>query len=430
VYRIDGPIGLSRLMELHALDRPELKDKPFLPHVPAGFGPDSEEDIFAVIRREDILLHHPFESFQPIVEFLRRAARDPDVLAIKMTLYRVGLNSPIVAALLEAIENGKQVAALVELKARFDEESNIEWARTLEDAGVHVIYGLVGMKVHSKIALVIRREGDTIRRYVHLGTGNYNPVTARVYTDFGFLTCNEAIAEDATRFFNSLTGYTKRHEPRKLLVAPVNLRQRLGELILREIALHEKGGQGHLIFKMNALEDPQMIQLLYRASQAGVKVDLLVRGLCCLRPGVPAISEHIRVTSILGRFLEHSRIFYFRNGGAEEIYLGSADLMRRNLSHRVEIVFPVENPKLVRRLKEILDIYLADEAKARELQNDGQYARLRRVKKEGLMDSQAWLLSHRDPLQAAKKNKRPPALGGKRGSQNGGGGKNHRRSNA
>jgi polyphosphate kinase len=423
VYRVDSPIGLARLMELYSIDRPDLKDKPFVPLIPASFDPELEGDIFAVIRREDVLLHHPFESFQPVVEFLRHSARDPDVLAIKMTLYRVGSNSPIVAALLEAIEKGKQVAVLVELKARFDEESNIEWARKLEDAGVHIVYGLVGLKVHSKIALVVRRESGTIRRYLHLGTGNYNTSTARLYTDFGLLTSNEQIGEDATYFFNALTGYSQKHAPRKLLAAPVNMRERLEELILREIQVHEAGEQGHLIFKMNALEDPQMIKLLYRASQAGVKVDLLVRGLCCLRPGVPGVSEHIRVTSIVGRFLEHSRIYYFRNGGAEELYLGSADLMRRNLSHRVEIIFPIEDPQLGARLKDILGIYLRDEAKARHLQSDGHYVRASGSGKPDAMNTQAYLLTHH-PL-AVKPGKR--LTSGRRRSQNGSrnGGRKH-----
>jgi len=402
VYRIRGSIGLARLMELYALDRPDLKDKPFVPFVPPGLRADAEEDIFSVIRREDLLLHHPYESFQPIIDFLQEAAHDPNVLAIKVTLYRVGRNSPIVAALLEAVECGKQVAVLVELKARFDEESNIEWARTLEDAGVHVVYGLVNLKVHSKIALVVRREGEHIRRYVHLGTGNYNPVTARVYTDFGFLTCDEKIADDASYFFNALTGYSRKNETHELLVAPINLRQRLEELILREIALQEKGEHGHLIFKMNALEDPQMIRLLYRASQAGVKVELLVRGLCCLRPLVKGFSENIRVTSIVGRFLEHSRVYYFRNGGAEEIYLGSADLMRRNLSHRVEILFPVTLPRLVRRLKDILDVQLRDERKSNHLQSDGHYLRSR-ISDPDAIDSQRQLLTHEGaPRKVAK----------------------------
>ena len=388
VYRVDGPLGFNRLMELYSLDRPDLKDKPFVPMTPPCLGADCEEDLFSLIRQEDFLLHHPYDSFQPVVEFLRQAARDPNVLAIKMTLYRVGRNSPIVAALLDAVEDGKQVAVLMELKARFDEESNIEWTRTLEDAGVHVIYGIVGMKVHSKIALVVRREGDSIRRYLHLGTGNYNSVTARLYTDLGLLTCNEQIASDATHFFNALTGYSARQDPQKLLVAPVNMRERLEELIRREIEHQKAGRAARLIFKMNALEDPPMIRLLYQASQAGVKVDLLVRGICCLRPGVPGVSENIRVISIVGRFLEHSRIYYFQNGGAEEVYLGSADLMRRNLSHRVEIIFPVENARLVRRLKEVLNVYLSDEAKARYLQPDGSYTRSPKQKAPLALNSQ------------------------------------------
>jgi len=389
VYRIDGPLGFSRLMELYSLDRPELKDKPFAPMTPSSLGTDCDEDLFSLIRQEDFLLHHPYDSFQPVVEFLRQAARDPNVLAIKMTLYRVGRNSPIVAALLDAIEDGKQVAVLMELKARFDEESNIEWTRKLEDAGVHVVYGIVGMKVHSKIALVVRREGDVIRRYIHLGTGNYNSVTARLYTDLGLLTCNEQIAADATHFFNALTGYAARQEPQKLLVAPANMRQRLVDLIRREIEHQKAGRPARLIFKMNALEDPPMIRLLYQASQAGVKVDLLVRGICCLRPGVPGLSENIRVISIVGRFLEHSRVYYFQNGGAEEVFLGSADMMRRNLSHRVEIIFPVEKAPLVRRLKNILNVYLSDEAKARYLQPDGSYVRSPQQKAPLALNSQA-----------------------------------------
>ena len=394
VYPLENPIGFGRLFELYALDRPDLKDKPFVPFTPPILGPECQEDIFAVLRREDILLHHPYDSFQPVVEFLRQAARDPQVLAIKMTLYRVGRNSPVVAALLEASENGKQVAALVELKARFDEESNIEWARTLEDAGVHVVYGLVGLKVHSKIALVVRQEGDAIRRYLHLGTGNYNPATARLYTDLGLLTSDEELGEDATYFFNALTGYSAKHPPQRLLAAPVNLAEKLHALIEREIKLQEGGELGHLIFKMNALEDPKMIRALYQASQAGVKVDLLVRGFCCLRPGLPGVSENIRVISIVGRFLEHSRIYYFRNGGAEEVYVGSADLMRRSLRHRVEIIFPIKSPKLGARLKEILSVYLGDEAKSRHLGSDGRYTRSPNVKELSAVNSQAWLLAH------------------------------------
>jgi len=398
VYRIENPIGFSRLAELCSLDRSDLKDKPFSSFTPPIFGPECQEDIFALIRREDILLHHPYDSFQPVVEFLRQAARDPQVLAIKMTLYRVGRNSPVVAALLDAVENGKQVAALVELKARFDEESNIEWARTLEDAGVHVVYGLVGLKVHSKIALVVRQEGDAIRRYLHLGTGNYNPATARLYTDLGLFTCDEELSEDATYFFNALTGYSAQHVPRRLLVAPVNLAERMHELVRREIKLRESGEQGHLILKMNALEDPKIIRLLYEASQAGVRVDLLVRGFCCLRPGVPGVSQNIRVMSVVGRFLEHSRIYYFRNGGAEEVYVGSADLMRRSLRHRVEIVFPVKSAKLISRLKEVLSVYTADEAKVRSLGSDGSYTRSPKMNEPGAMNSQAWLLTHQGTI--------------------------------
>jgi polyphosphate kinase len=396
VYDIEEPVGLGRLSELYGIDRPDLKDREFVAAIPKRLGADSDEDVFALLRREDILLHHPFDSFQPVIDFLRHAAKDPLVLAIKMTLYRVGRDSPVVAALLEAVEEGKEVAVLVELKARFDEESNIEWARKLEDAGVHVVYGLVGLKVHSKIALVVRREGDAIRRYVHLGTGNYNPVTARLYTDLGFFTSEEAIGEDATYFFNALTGYSAKHAPHRLLVAPINLRDRVAELILREIEFQKRGERGHLILKMNALEDPEVVTLLYRASQAGVQVDLLVRGLCILRPGMPGVSENIRVTSIVGRFLEHSRIYYFRNGGTEEIYVGSADLMRRNLSHRIEIVFPVRNANLASRLKHILDIYVEDEAKARFLQSDGRYVRPPDFKRPSAMNSQAWFLTHQD----------------------------------
>ena len=374
---VDGPLDLSRLRTLIGLDRPELKDPPLVPHTPAEFHAKGEEDLFALIRRGDVLLHHPYDSFQPIVEFLRRAAIDPDVLAIKMTLYRVGRNSPIVEALVHAIENGKQVAVMVELKARFDEESNIEWAKALEAEGVHVVYGLVGLKVHSKVALVVRREGHRIRRYVHLGTGNYNPTTARLYTDLSLFTADEEIGADVSDLFNYVTGFSAIRKFRKLLVAPISLRSGLESLIRREIANAREGSidhAGHVILKMNALEDPAMIRLLYEASQAGVRVDLIVRGICCLRPGVPGVSENIHVRSIVGRFLEHSRIFYFRNGGSEEVYLGSADLMGRNLDHRVEVLFPVENQKLIAFLRgDILETYLKDNRNARLMRPDGTY---------------------------------------------------------
>jgi polyphosphate kinase len=392
IYRVNGPLDLSRLRHLLSVDRPDLKDKPFLPYTPAGFA-SKEDDLFDLIRQQDQLLHHPYESFQPVVEFLRKAARDPDVLAIKMTLYRLGRNSPIVEALLEAVENGKQVAVVVELKARFDEESNIEWARSMERDGVHVVYGLLGLKVHSKVILVVRREGDSIRRYCHLATGNYNPATARLYTDFGLFTCDEQIGADATDLFNYLTGYSRKKTFRKLLVAPLNLRQRIEEMIQREIDIQREGGKGRLILKMNALEDGPIIKLLYQASQAGVSVDLIVRGACCLRPQTAGVSDHIHVRSVLGRFLEHSRLFYFRNNGSEECYLGSADLMPRNLNRRVEVLFPVTQPEMIKRLRdEVLHSYLHDEVGARHMYKDGSYSP--KSRRAG-SDCQAWFLSQR-----------------------------------
>ncbi len=397
VYRIDGPIDLSRLRALLTIDRPALKDKPFIASIPKGFVGAPGNDIFTTIRESDILLHHPFESFQPVVDFLRAAAEDPDVLAIKMTLYRVGRNSPIVEALLDASQNGKQVAVLVELKARFDEESNIEWAQKLEREGVHVVYGLPGVKVHAKMAMVVRREGEAIRRYIHLGTGNYNPTTARIYTDIGLFTCNEEIGADVSDLFNHLTGYSAKKSYRKLLVAPHSLRTGLERLIRTEIEHHREHGDGHIIFKMNALEDAGFIRLLYEASQAGVEIDLIVRGGCSLRPGIPGVSETIRVKSILGRFLEHSRIYYFHNGGDELVYVGSADLMPRNLNRRVEILFPIEDGKLVRRVRDrILAKYLEDEAAGRIMLPDGRYKRAKRQPGRKLFSSQAWFLKRHE----------------------------------
>jgi polyphosphate kinase len=394
IYKLGQPLALSRLKHLYGVDRPDLKDKPFVPAIPASLQPQEEgEDIFAAIRRQDVLLCLPFASFQPVVTFLQQAAHDPAVLAIKITLYRVGRNSPVVEALLDAAREGKQVAALVELKARFDEESNIEWARALEHEGVHVVYGLLGLKVHCKTALVVRREGDAIRRYVHLSTGNYNSVTAQLYTDIGMFTCDEAIGADCTDLFNYLTGYSAKVDYHKLLVAPVGLRQAFERLIRREIEHQRAGERGHLIFKMNALVDTRLIQLLYEASQAGVQVDLLVRGICCLRPGLAGLSDHIRVTSVVGRFLEHSRIFYFRNAGQEEVYLGSADMMPRNLDRRVEVAFPVEDPRLVRFLHdEVLAIYLADVVKARHMKPDGTYERPSERNQPDSMNSQEWFI--------------------------------------
>jgi polyphosphate kinase len=339
-----------------------------------------------------------------VIEFLRKAARDPAALAIKICLYRVGRNAPVVEALLEAVEEDKQVASLVELKARFDEESNIEWAKALEQAGVHVVYGLVGLKIHCKAAIVLRREGAAIQRYVHMATGNYNIVTAHLYTDIGMFTTDPELAADATDVFNYLTGYSAKRDYTKLLMAPINLRERFEALIKREIKQHESGGKGHLVFKMNALVDPEMIQLLYRAAQAGVKVDLLVRGVCCLRPGIPGVSDTIRVTSIVGRFLEHSRVFYFRNGGKEEIYVGSADLMPRNLNRRVELLFPVKAPDLLGRLRDdILGVYLADNVKARRMLADGTYKRIPRGAGEEALNSQEILLGK--PTGKRKKHK-------------------------
>ncbi|OPZ90347.1 MAG: Polyphosphate kinase [bacterium ADurb.Bin425] len=380
VYLVEGRISLSSLKFVAGIDRHDLKFPSFVPAIPQPLDPElleNEEDFFAAVSRRDIVLHHPYDSFQPVVNFLNTAARDPNVLAIKATLYRVGKNSPVVEALLKAQENGKQVAVLVELKARFDEESNIEWAKALESQGVHVVYGLLGLKIHSKVALVVRKEGDTIKRYVHLGTGNYNAVTAHLYTDVGLLTADENVASDVSDLFNYLTGYSAKRDYKRLLVAPINLRDRFEYLIKREIEQTRKGEKGRIILKMNALVDERIIQLLYEASQAGVKVDLMVRGICCLRPGIPGVSENIRVISVVGRFLEHSRIYYFRNGGQEEIYCGSADMMPRNLNRRVEVVFPVLDERLARYLKDaVLKTYLVDTAKAREMKADGTYVRL------------------------------------------------------
>src|SRR5216684_2679432 len=369
---IDGPLGLTDLMELYSLERPELKDPPFTPRLPAILR--KGQNLFALIRQQDLLMHHPYDSFNSVVEFIQAAAHDPQVLAIKQTLYRVGTHSPIVDMLLEAVENGKQVAVLVELKARFDEESNIEWAMALENAGVHVAYGLVGLKTNAKVTMVVRKEEDGLRRYVHLGTGNYNATTARIYEDLGLFTCRPDIGADATDLFNLLTGYSRQHSYRKLLVAPIGLRRCIVERIEREIRMQQEHGNGRLIFKMNALVDPEIIHVLYRASQAGVSIDLIVRGICCLRPGIPGVSEHIHVRSLVGRFLEHSRIFFFGNNGNEEIYLGSADMMQRNLDSRVETLFPVEDPLLRRAIRErLLDRILADTVNASELQADGHY---------------------------------------------------------
>ena len=374
IFTIRGPLDLTFLMKVYGMDGfDHLKEEPYTPQPPKGL--DMDGDLFEQIRQKDILLHHPYETFDPVVNFVRLAAKDPDVLAIKQTLYRVSSNSPIIASLAQAAENGKQVTVLVELKARFDEENNIVWARMLEKAGCHVIYGLVGLKTHSKITLVVRREEDGIRRYVHLGTGNYNDATAKLYTDIGLLTCSEAIGEDATAVFNMLSGYSEPLFWNKLALAPLWLKDRFLYLIGREKQYAEAGRPAHIIAKMNSLCDRDIIAALYEASAAGVRIDLIVRGICCLKVGMKGISENITVRSIVGNFLEHSRIFYFQNGDSEEVYCGSADWMPRNLERRVEILFPVESEELKEKLIHILDCQLRDNVKASVLQPDGSYVK-------------------------------------------------------
>ncbi len=381
IYEINGPIDLTFLMKMYGMEGYDhLRAEPYIPQVNPDLLP--EQDIFEQIKKKDILLHHPYQSFAPVVEFIRTAAKDPDVLAIKQTLYRVSGNSPIIAALAQAAENGKQVSVLVELKARFDEEHNIVWAKMLEKAGCHVIYGLVGLKTHSKITLVVRREEDGIRRYVHLGTGNYNDATAKIYTDLGLLTCNEAIGEDATAVFNMLSGYSEPLSWNKLSLAPLWLKQRFLYLIRRESANARKGNRGHIIAKMNSLCDREIIEALYEASSAGVEIELIVRGICCLKVGIPGVSEHISVRSIVGNFLEHSRIFFFENDGKPEIYMGSADWMPRNLERRVEILFPVEDEALRAQVMHVLRAQLNDNVKAHILQKDGTYVKADRRGKQ------------------------------------------------
>lgn len=377
IYEIDGPLDLTFLMKMYGMEGCDhLKKKEFVPQPNPAIRPD--QNLFEQIKKGDILLHHPYQSFAPVVDFIRTAAKDPDVLAIKQTLYRVSGNSPIIAALAQAAENGKQVSVLVELKARFDEENNIVWARMLEKAGCHVIYGLVGLKTHSKITLVVRREEDGIRRYVHLGTGNYNDATAKIYTDLGIFTCNEAVGEDATAVFNMLSGYSEPLSWNKLSLAPLWLKQRFLYLIHRETEHARRGNRGRIVAKMNSLCDRDMIEALYEASAAGVEIELIVRGICCLKTGIPGVSEHIHVRSIVGNFLEHSRIFYFENDGRPEIYLGSADWMPRNLERRVEILFPVEDESLKNQVLHVLEAQLKDNVKAHILQSDGTYVKLSR----------------------------------------------------
>ncbi|MBX3035776.1 MAG: polyphosphate kinase 1 [Anaerolineales bacterium] len=394
VYALNHPLGLANLWQVYNnVERHDLKYPLYKPRIPKALKYTPDSNIFDIIRNENILLHHPYDSFTPVTDFLYAAARDPQVLAIKQTVYRVGANAPVVEALLEAVERGKQVAVLVELKARFDEESNIGWARALEEAGVHVVYGLVGLKTHCKISMVVRKEGEGIRRYLHLATGNYNAVTSRIYEDIGMFTSDEAMGADATDLFNYLTGYSTKQSYKKLLVAPVNLRNKISSLIKREIEHAKAGHNARIIFKMNSLVDTEMIQLLYQASQAGVKIDLLVRGMCCLRPNIKGVSENIRVVSIVGRYLEHSRMYYFQNNEKDEIYMGSADLMPRNLNHRVEVVFPVEDKKQIKYLRDkVLENYLKDNMRARVLQADGSYIRTKPESENKSFDVQSHLM--------------------------------------
>ena len=391
VYEIDGLLNLTDLFFFLSLPLPGLKDKPWSAVIPPRLKPvfelDSEDSkgyserppsIFATLRDGDILVHHPYESFRMSVqEFITQAANDPKVLAIKITLYRTSGDSPIVKALIAAAANRKQVVALVELKARFDEANNIEWAKKLEDAGVHVVYGMTGLKTHTKTTLVVREEGNEIRRYVHIGTGNYNPKTSKLYTDLSLFSGRADLGADLTDLFNFLTGYSRQKAYRKLLVAPFTLRDRMAALVQREIDIAQGGGQGKIVAKMNSLVDYAMIKLLYEASQAGVQIDLVVRGICCLRPGIPGVSENIRVISVIGQFLEHSRIFYFHNSGQPEYYIGSADWMTRNLDRRVEAVVPIEDPGLAKELQTILDILLADNRQAWEMASDGTFTQRR-----------------------------------------------------
>ena len=391
VYKVDGFLNTPDLMQLYSLDRDDLKDSPIPMSLPNLFR--QRKSIFESIRERDILLHHPYTSYSAVTDFINSAADDKDVQAIKICLYRTGKDSPIVEALVRASEQGKQVTALVELKARFDEENNIEWARRLESEGVHVIYGMHGLKTHSKVALIVRRENEGLRRYVHIATGNYNPTTSRIYTDLGLLTCDEDIASDASDLFNFLTGFSQQTEYRSLLVAPVNMRQKLLALIYREKANIIAGKPAGITIKVNSLTDIEMIHALYEASQAGVRIELIVRGVCMLRPNIKGISENIKVISVVGRFLEHSRVFYFENGGDQEAYIGSADLMQRNLSRRVEVIVPIKDSRLQTYLRNnILDKYLLDNSNSSELENSGEYSRIKPKSKAAEFDSQTYFI--------------------------------------
>lgn len=394
VYRTSAPLGLMDLWQLHDIKRPDLLDTPFLPFTPKALA--NEDVILDNVCRRDIVLYHPYDSFQPVAAMIKSAAVDPDVLAIKITLYRVDRQSPIVEALMEARRHGKVVAVVLELKAKFDETNNILWARQMEQAGIHVVYGSVEIKVHAKMCLIVRRGRKGLTRICHLSSGNYNAQTARTYGDLGYITCDRDIAADVSDLFNSLTGYGHREEYRRLLVSPHGIRKGMVDRIEREIERHRESGDGYMAFKLNALVDKGIIKALYRASMAGVRIDLNVRGLCCLRPGVKGISDNITVTSIVGRFLEHARIYYFRNGGDEEMLLGSSDMMPRNLDRRVETLFPVQDARLRDAIKQdILNIHLRDTAKAKRLLSNGTYEKVAPKEGEEALSSQDWLLAHR-----------------------------------
>jgi polyphosphate kinase len=397
VIEVPGLLDLSSLWQIYGVDRPDLKDPPFVPATPPAFGErETPKSIFATLRDGDVLVHHPYDSFSTTVQrFIEQAAADPNVLAIKQTLYRTSGDSPIVNALIDAAEAGKQVVALVEIKARFDEQANIKWARALEQAGVHVVYGLIGLKTHCKTALVVRREGSAIRRYCHVGTGNYNPKTARLYEDVGLLTAAPDIGADLTDLFNSLTGYSRKDSYRNLLVAPHGVRRGIIERIEREAAATRDGAEGRIRVKANALVDEQVIDALYRASQAGVRVEVVVRGICALRPGAPGFSENITVRSILGRFLEHSRIIHF--GVSDEFWIGSADMMHRNLDRRVEVMAQVKDPRLKAQLDEVFESAMNPATRCWELGDDGSWTASPR-EGETVRDHQVWLMErHRHP---------------------------------
>ena len=391
-YRLSGPVGMADLMCLVDINRPDLKDPPFIPSVPKKI--ENEQDLFREIKSRDFILFHPYESFQPVIQLVNQAAHDPDVLAIKMTLYRSGAKSPVIQALLDARENGKAVSVVVELKARFDEENNIGWAKALEHAGVHVVYGIMGLKVHAKLCLIVRREREGIVRYVHMSSGNYNATTARIYTDIGLFTADPEIASDVSNLFNALTGYSNYMAYNHLMVSPKYIRRGILSLIEREIQRQKEHQDGHIILKLNALQDAEMIRALYRASQAGVKIELQIRGICCLRPGIPGVSENISVSTIVGRFLEHSRIYYFHNGGDEIVLMGSADLMPRNLNRRIEVLFPILDQKIrTEIISTILPVHLNDTVKKRILTKDGSY--IRTVPEGEGLNAQEWLIAHR-----------------------------------